>query len=885
MGLIENLLVVYAGLLCINVVLSALLWARQRTPLNRDLFFVWASQVLAFMLQGLAQGGTLVIVSGFSSVFFSNLAVAFLLARVVGLPVPWRSYLALWVAGCAAGAIAFAAGQAFWAVALPVCLPVALPLLHTVARVVRSRRSALTTTGWALAITCLAFSAHNIDFAFLRDRAEFAVAGFIIAILLAFALGATAPAVVLERVAEERARVEELDRFRSRFFASITHELKTPLTMILAPLDLLVDGELGSITPLQRSTLQSMSRSGVKLLKLIGDLLDLSKLEESRLRLRIEEQDLIEYLRELLQQTKPLAERKSIQVKFSAAADKALVFCDLDRVERVFINLLSNAFKFTPGGGTVSVHVADEGDSIVVSVNDSGPGFPVDLSERLFERFFQVENDGQSVQGGAGIGLALARELIELHGGTVWAESAPGKGATFHVRMLKGRDHFDPSALDRRTKGTDVLKGQRASDVGLAGWNLGLEGRYRFIDIDHATEKRIVHRDLDEEQRANTVLVVEDTPDVVRVIHLALHQHFRLFSAPDGAKGFAMAIEHRPTLIITDLSMPEMDGLELTRRLRADPNTRHIPIIMLTARGNLDDRVLGLESGVNAYLTKPFAPKELLSTVRSLLTTQESTAEMLLSQQTASLESIASGLAHEINNPLNYIKNSMFTVRRDLDEVVTKLQPGTPSGAGQAQLDGILTRMTRMFETAESGVKRIGKTVDLMLRYSRDGYSRVIQPYDVYSAISDVIGVVVPGTGSDAQVRTSLVGEGIIECAPEEMNQVLTNLLQNALEAVPAGSGMIEIEGRVEENELVLTVKDNGVGIAPADQNRVFTPFFTTKDVGRGLGMGLTITRRCIVALGGSIALKSRPREGTEFIVRLPRQQKRRSAAPTSAVS
>ncbi len=881
MSLIESLLIVYAGLLCINVALSALLWATQRTPLNRSLFFVWASQVVAFMAQGgSAQAGELVIVYAFSSAFLTNLGVAVLLARVVGLEVPWRVFSLMLAVGCLLSGIAHAARAPFWMLALPVCIAVAAPLVWTSLETLRKRTEALTTTGWALTVTCLAFAAHNLDFAFLRNRPEFAVAGFTIAILLAFALGTTAPAVVLEREAQERARVEELDRFRSRFFASITHELKTPLTMILASLDLLIEGELGSITALQRTTLQATSRSGIKLLKLIGDLLDLTKLEESRLRLRIEEQDLVPYLRELLQQTEPLAERKGVSVKFVSNTDSVMVSCDLDRMERVFINLLSNAFKFTPPQGNVTLEVRDQGADVLVRVEDTGPGFPPELAERIFERFYQVDDDTRRVRGGAGIGLALARELTELHGGTIWGESKPGSGASFSVRLLKGREHFEPTVLERRMHRTDKLQGKRASDVGLAGWDIGFEGRYRFIDIDQATEKRIVERDADEGQRLHTVLVVDDTPDVVRVVHLALRQHFRVFSAPDGLKGFAMALEHRPTLIITDLSMPEMDGLGLTRRLREDGRTRHIPIVMLTARGELEDRVAGLDTGVNAYVAKPFAPKELLSTVRSLLSTQENTAELVLSQQSASLESIAGGLAHEIRNPLNYIKNAVLTIQDDVQGLMAKFQSTESLTAEQrGAFEKSAARMGRMFETAQSGVKRIGGTVDLMLRYGREGYTRIKEPYDVYAAIADVIEVLVPATSSDAKVKTSLVGDGTIECVPQELNQALTNLIQNALEAVPSGSGSVEITGWVEGSELVLVVRDNGTGIKPEDQARIFTPFFTTKDVGRGLGMGLTITRQCIAAAGGRISVRSQPGAGSEFTVRLPREQRPASVA------
>ena len=214
--------------------------------------------------------------------------------------------------------------------------------------------------------------------------------------------------------------------------------------------------------------------------------------------MRIGQHDLVEYLRGLLAQTEPLAERKAITVTLSTDCDKAIVFCDLERLERVFINLLSNAFKFTPAAGTVTVRVEDEGSAVVVSVEDTGPGFPTDLAHRLFERFFQVEDETHRAHGGAGIGLALARELVELHGGSIWAESELGRGATFRVRLEKDRQHFDPLALDRRERPSDMLKGQRESDVGLAGWDLGFEERYRFIDIEHATEKRVAPRDVDE---------------------------------------------------------------------------------------------------------------------------------------------------------------------------------------------------------------------------------------------------------------------------------------------------------------------------------------------------------------------------------------------------
>jgi signal transduction histidine kinase len=466
--------------------------------------------------------------------------------------------------------------------------------------------------------------------------------------------------LVIERtkanLEEAHERLQQLDRFKSEFFANITHELKTPLAMILAPLELMLDPEHGGTPEVQRSTLQAMFRSGIKLLKLIADLLDLSKLEESRLRLRVDEHDLVAYLSGLLAQIRPLAQRKAIDLHFDSNVESSVALCDLERMERVFINLLSNATKFTPVNGNIWLGVHDLEDRVRVTVKDDGVGFPAEMAGRVFERFFQVDMAGTRKHGGTGIGLALAKELVELHGGKIFAQSAPGLGATFTVELFKGPAHFPDNVIDRRSRTRDQPDGKREGDRGLHDWTaqLALREDFRLLEIDEATEQRVVDRDVDEQDRPHTILVVEDTPDIIRVIHLALHDHFRIFAAGDGKKGLELATRELPSLIITDLMMPEIDGLELTRRLRANLATRHIPIVMLTARADLDDRVAGLDTGVNAYLTKPFSPRELLSTVRSLLGTQDTTTDLLLSQKMDSLEVVAAALAHEINNPLNY---------------------------------------------------------------------------------------------------------------------------------------------------------------------------------------------------------------------------------------
>ncbi len=671
------------------------------------------------------------------------------------------------------------------------------------------------------------------------------------------------------------AQLKELDAFKSTFFANITHELKTPLAMILSPLELMIDGELGKVTDSQKATLQTMLRSGMKLLKLINDLLDLTKLEESRIRLHASEANLTQYLHGLADQVQPLTQRKGIDLTFVAPETPVFVHCDLERLERVFINLLSNAAKFTPQEGHIALTLREVPGGVEVEVKDDGPGFPSDKAVQVFERFFQVDQSGTRRYGGTGIGLALAKELVELHGGRIWAKSEVGQGATFTVFLRTGLKHLRPDQLVKSDQLPSYQENARR-ESGLMDTSVEMSTRkdYRLLDIAEASERRVVERDFDENERQWTVLIVEDNPDVIRVIHLSLRREFKVMAAPDGLRGFELAQKEQPNLIITDLMMPGIDGLELTKRLRAEPLTKYTPIIMLTARGGTEDRIAGIEQGVSAYLSKPFSAKELLSTARSLLNVQESQADLLMNQRMDSLESIAGGLAHEINNPLNYVKNSVARIKLDFAETLTLVEAAKTEPLAEAQalkIDKIAARFQKMIDTAESGVKRIAGTVELMGRYSREGYSRDLREHDVFQALRDVVLVVLPATGRDVKVTDALPPTGAILCVPEEFNQVLTNLLQNAIEAVADGTGEVQLLGAVEAGFLELRVKDNGSGIPESVRSKIFNPFFTTKGPGKGMGMGLTMTRRVILSLGGTIAVQSETGKGTEFIVRIPR--------------
>lgn len=657
-----------------------------------------------------------------------------------------------------------------------------------------------------------------------------------------------------------------LDQHRAKFLANITHEFKTPLTIVMTPLQAQLQGDRNQPVALERARVQSMYRACMQVLKMVDDLLDLARSQEAQLRLKVTERDLVQYLSALVVDAQVLAHRKNIELVFLSSVPHATVWCDAERLDRVFVNLLANALKFTPDHGKVGVVVWQEADRVVVQVADTGPGFAKEYEEKVFDRFFQVEDGSTRTYGGTGIGLTLARDIVLLHGGTISATAEKGLGATFSVAFRRGWDHFPADALQASRTPAD-----ESTNRGLAGLALPDPSRYRLLDIETATEKRRLPRDPDEGRFRYSVLVVEDNDDVIHAISETLSSEFRVYAAANGEEGLERAIKHSPHLILTDYMMPKMDGVELLRRLRADARTRLTPVVLLTARGDVDSRLQGIEGGASAYISKPFDTKLLLATVRNLLETQAQNAEAFLHKQIDSLEVITSGLAHQINNPLNYTQNALRVIQRDTAEALALMGANVDADTRREGLADIERRITRMFGTADVGLRRISDTVELMRRYSRDGYQRVAEPYPLFDATRDVLRLVLPTAEGEVQVAADLEGEGLIDCVPDEVNQVITNLVQNAVDALNARSGgHVWVTGREEGREVVLSIRDDGPGIPPDVRARIFTPFFSTKGPGRGMGMGLFICHRIVSALGGSITVESQVGSGTEMTLRVP---------------
>ncbi|MFD0818909.1 SpoIIE family protein phosphatase, partial [Micromonospora zhanjiangensis] len=406
----------------------------------------------------------------------------------------------------------------------------------------------------------------------------------------------------------ERARAAELaalDRAKTNFFANVSHEFRIPLTLVLGPLEeALADPDLPAG---HRESLTMVHRNAQRLLKLVNTVLDFSRLESGRLRASYESTDLSDYTARLASTFRSAVERAGLRFEVDAPPLPERVFVDRDLWEKIVLNLLSNALKFTVSGG-ITVRVRSGNGSARVEVADTGVGIaPEDLS-RVFERFHRAPASGARTHEGTGIGLALVRELTELHGGEVTVVSRPGEGSVFTVAVPFGTGHLPPERVAELPSPLTESGENRLYVNEAAVWGGAEPPRNDPRPATGADGSR---------RRAGRVLVVDDNADLRDHLTRLLSPYWAVVTAPDGEAGFAEAVRAPFDLVLTDLMMPRLDGIGLVTGLRADPRTRHVPIVILSARAGAGEAVEGLTAGADDYLVKPFSGQELVARVRS----------------------------------------------------------------------------------------------------------------------------------------------------------------------------------------------------------------------------------------------------------------------------
>lgn len=731
-----------------------------------------------------------------------------------------------------------------------------------------------------------------------------------------------------------RDKLAELDRQKSRFTANVHHELRTPLTLMLAPLDMLLGGDLGELRAEQRSYLATARENGLRLLKLINQLLDLARIESRQKELDRLPLDPGALARRILDSARPLAERKGVALEGEGLDRLPVIHADADALETVLVNLLGNALKFTEHGGRIALRGKVAAEGVRFTVEDTGIGIPQEQLGRVFDRFAQVDASATRKHEGTGIGLALVKELVELHGGSVGVESeGVGQGSRFRVVLPfgtgtgtgEGEAGAEEVVCDPQGRGLPLEEAFAAvgAQVGLGTTADAPPPEaaedYHVVDLRRSVELAETaaetpglgaptqardERPSEHPDERPEVLVVEDNGDMRRLLAFLLGREFRVRLAENGRRGLEAVHERAPDLVLSDVMMPEMSGLELCASLKQDGATRGIPLVLVTSKAQREQRIEGLELGADDYVLKPFHPRELLARVRSLVTLrrsrveleqtlealQQTTAQLVHSERLAAVGEMAAGVVHEVNNPVNYAINAARAMSATVDDVrkvaeqVAALEADEEGDELRRQLEALETlreslqfdesaaTLTELAGIVTDGLDRVATLVGELRDFARPG-ERERGPVDLARCLQTTLHLMGHTlTRSGVEIHSELPPTlPQVEGDARALNQVLLNVLKNAAEAFEEGGGSIWIRGSAEADEVVtVTILDDGPGIPAEVRKKLFQPFFTTKRE-RGTGLGLSISRRIVEEQhGGTFELHSEPGEGTRVRLTIP---------------
>ena len=419
---------------------------------------------------------------------------------------------------------------------------------------------------------------------------------------------------------KESEKLEELDKAKSKFFTNVTHEFRTPINLILGPAKQILKESQGEKI---KEEAEIIIRSANRLNRLSGQLLDLSSIDTGNMKLKLVKRDLISIIRNSISSFRELADRKKISLRFNSDRKELLIWLDEDKMEKIISNLLSNAVKFTPVSGSVGVNVVIKSelsgqpesatlntDYVEISVSDTGIGISQDYITNIFDRFYQIDNSLSNEYEGYGIGLSLTKELVEIHKGKIIVESLEGKGSTFRVFIPMNMEYLSNKNAGER-KSTDKVTCAEIMHINLN------EGADPLASQKSFKNERNLYSNYIENKP--TVLIVEDNNEFRTYLNDILKSFYIIKQASNGEEALSISFEQIPDLVVTDIKMPKMDGIEFCSALKTDWRTSHIPVILLTAKSRLKDKVEGLEIGADAYITKPFEDEELISRIKNLL--------------------------------------------------------------------------------------------------------------------------------------------------------------------------------------------------------------------------------------------------------------------------
>ena len=458
---------------------------------------------------------------------------------------------------------------------------------------------------------------------------------------------------LIEQERQEAQRMHELDKMKIKFLTNVSHEFRTPLSLIIAPVDRMLKNP---DAPVKTEQVTLIKRNAKRLLNLVNQLLDFRKMEVQELKLDLKAGDIISFVKDVSLSFNDIASQNKLKFEFDTDQESLLTLFDHDKIERILFNLLSNAFKFTPSGGRVSVilhaeHTNYQRDEVLLKINviDTGIGIPTDKQDKIFERFFQNEVPASMINQGSGIGLSITREFVKMHQGEISVEDVATGGSCFIVEL--------PLLI---IKNVTVNSADTEKEI-LSEDSLVITGEIPALPVS----KKI------NQSKLPTILLVEDNDDFRFYLKDNLQENFQMLEAVNGKEGWQKALALHPDLIVSDISMPEMSGLELCAKIKKDTRTAHIPVILLTALMEEDDQMKGLETGANDYLTKPFNFEILQFKIKNLLDMRVSFKTTYSKQIGVQVQGITVPSLDEkfVNNALGFIEKNLHNPNLSVEEL------------------------------------------------------------------------------------------------------------------------------------------------------------------------------------------------------------------------
>jgi len=636
-------------------------------------------------------------------------------------------------------------------------------------------------------------------------------------------------------------------------------------------------------------------------------LLDLASVDSGRLRVTRQQFALQDFTGKLLRSVNNMAQQGGVTVTRRYDCDVDMVSADQDKMEKVLLNLLFNAVKFTSTGGNVTLVTRESGSRLIFEVIDTGVGISAKNLPFIFDRFWQADSSSTRRHPGTGLGLALVKEFVEKMGGKVTAKSELGKGTTIRVVIPMTKDQGvtvlgaveeqkagDPEAMQADDV-SDAAPGAEASKPsampeksGSAAWIQSVYREAEQVEIRQTTASSGVTSSvapvlpaLDHEGVKPLLLVVDDDPGMLRFMRSELEANFRVIEASDGETALRLVEEQNPDMVVSDYMMPNLDGLSFCRILRSKPDSLMTPVMLVTARSDEEVRLTALRNGANDVLIKPFSLTEFHTRIHNLVhagilqkqlevrnaelvrTLQELRAaerDLIQSEKMASLGVLTGGIMHEINNPLNFARSALYVLQRKTG----KLQEDKRTEFGDVLTD-----------IGES-ISRISAIISDLRTFCHPE-SAMASTCPIIEPLQSAVRILAaPLKEARITLHEEVHPDLLVRGDRNQLTLVFLNLIKNAVDALGAGvpgraePSTIWVSARPDGPMLEVCVKDNGPGIPEPNLVRVFDPFFTTKAAGEGTGLGLSMCYRIITAHGGAINVFSGTGTGTEFILRIP---------------